>query len=200
MNKKLHGSKILISCFSEIEKLMIQKLAFKIGYRWNMDNGERYRYLSDAYAGYYVLSDGFISHAEYDEYPELEYMEEISINDLINTIIGDSDITQFTPVVIESPFRGINGEYDQENISYLNMCILDCLLRGEAPFASHVMYTDSLNDYYDEQRYFGIKAGFVWRKFAEKTIFYIDRGFSLGMVKALEHCKENNLNFEIRTL
>ena len=40
-------------------------------------------------------------------------------------------------VVLESPFAG-NVEM---NIHYARACMADCLARGEAPFASHLLYT-----------------------------------------------------------
>jgi hypothetical protein len=40
-------------------------------------------------------------------------------------------------VVVESPYAG-NIE---RNLRYLRACMADCLRRGEAPFASHGLYT-----------------------------------------------------------
>lgn len=40
-------------------------------------------------------------------------------------------------VVVESPFAGDI----QKNIEYARKCMADCLKRGEAPFASHLLYT-----------------------------------------------------------
>ena len=40
-------------------------------------------------------------------------------------------------VIIESPYAG-NVE---ENEEYARKCLRDCLMRGEAPFASHLLYT-----------------------------------------------------------
>lgn len=39
-------------------------------------------------------------------------------------------------VIIESPYA---GDVDA-NLTYLRACLRDCLLRGEAPFASHGLY------------------------------------------------------------
>lgn len=42
-------------------------------------------------------------------------------------------------VVVESPYAG-----DVErNVAYAKRCVLDCLKRGEAPYASHLFFTQS---------------------------------------------------------
>ncbi len=66
---------------------------------------------------------------------------------------------------------------------YLDACLLDSLRRGEAPFASHGLYTRPgvLDDLKPEERQLGIAAGFVWREAAEGTAFYVDLGWSGGM-------------------
>lgn len=98
-------------------------------------------------------------------------------------------------VIIESPYAGdVAG-----NEAYLRRCILDCLRRGEAPFASHRMYTDALDDVNPEERVLGIDAGFAWRHVAELTVFYIDRGWSNGMRLGLAHCQLHGLPYEERS-
>lgn len=57
----------------------------------------------------------------------------------------------------------------------------DSLARGEAPFASHLLYTQILDDDVPEQRTQGIEAGFEWGRAADASVFYFDRGFSNGM-------------------
>ena len=37
-------------------------------------------------------------------------------------------------VIMESPFAGAV----QQNVHYARLCLRDCLLRGEAPIASHL--------------------------------------------------------------
>lgn len=53
-------------------------------------------------------------------------------------------------VIIESPFAG----NVRENILYARMAVRDSLLRGEAPIASHLLYTQEgiLNDDIKEER------------------------------------------------
>jgi len=87
-------------------------------------------------------------------------------------------------VVIESPFAG-----DVErNLAYLRAAMKDCLLRGEAPFASHALYTQPgvLNDNDPAERRLGIAAGFEWGEMADAHVFYTDLGWSKGMTAALE--------------
>lgn len=86
-------------------------------------------------------------------------------------------------VVIESPFAGVSPEDRKENIIYMRAAIRDSFLRGEAPFASHAIYTQHgiLNDDDPDERELGIEAGLVWGSSASLTAVYVDRGISTGM-------------------
>lgn len=82
-------------------------------------------------------------------------------------------------VIVESPYAG-----DVErNLRYLRACLRDCLRRGEAPFASHGLYTQPgvLDDSLPAQREHGIQAGFAWRECADATVVYTNLGKSHGM-------------------
>lgn len=81
-------------------------------------------------------------------------------------------------VVVESPYAGGDRE---RNARYLRSCLLDCLRRGEAPFASHRLYPGALDDDQPEERALGIAAGNAWRVVAEATVVYMDLGVSPGM-------------------
>lgn len=101
-------------------------------------------------------------------------------------------------VIIESPFAGDvirNTEYAQK-------CMRDCLKRGEAPYASHLLYTqpNCLDDKDPVERKLGIDAGFAWRGCADLTVFYEDLGWSGGMRQGLDDCRIKGLPYEIRTL
>jgi hypothetical protein len=90
-------------------------------------------------------------------------------------------------VIVESPYAG-NIEL---NLRYLRACMADCIRRGEAPFASHGLYTQPgvLRDDVPEERMAGIHAGFGWRCVADATVVYTDLGTSTGMgygIKAAE--------------
>lgn len=101
-------------------------------------------------------------------------------------------------VIIESPYAGEIGR----NLLYVRACMRDCLNRGEAPFASHALYTqrDVLNDGDPEERAKGIAAGFAWRTFGVLTVFYVDLGWSNGMQAGKEDCDFKGLPYEERKL
>ncbi len=82
-------------------------------------------------------------------------------------------------IVVESPYAG--NVY--EHIVYARRAMADCLARGEAPFASHLLYTQEgvLCDNIPEERELGIHAGFAWRDCACGIVFYVDYGWSRGM-------------------
>jgi len=84
-------------------------------------------------------------------------------------------------VIIESP---LSGDF-KRNIRYARLCMLDCLRRGEAPFASHLLYTQVWDDCDDELRAKGIKAGHEWYKGADLCAIYTDLGESDGMRKGV---------------
>lgn len=99
-------------------------------------------------------------------------------------------------VILETPFAG-----DVErNRSYAVKCMRDCLLRGEAPFASHLLYTQALNDFDPKQREIGMTAGFAWRETADATIVYDDLGISSGMQRGIDHAKRIGQLIEFRKL
>lgn len=102
-------------------------------------------------------------------------------------------------VIIETPFAG-----DVEsNLTYGRECMRDSLLRGEAPFASHLLYTQDgvLDDNVADQRELGITSGFAFKHIPDAlTVFYIDRGMSQGMKQALWYCMDHGLPIEYRRI
>lgn len=74
------------------------------------------------------------------------------------------------------------------NRAYLAECLADSLKRGEAPFASHGIYTlpGVLDDDIDAERDAGIAAGFAWGAVADRVIVYQDLGISYGMRLGIE--------------
>lgn len=82
-------------------------------------------------------------------------------------------------VIVESPYAG-----DVErNVAYARAALRDCLLRCEAPFASHLLYTQPgvLRDEAPEERAHGIDSGLEIAKRADATVVYDDLGISRGM-------------------
>lgn len=103
-----------------------------------------------------------------------------------------------TLVILESPYAG-----DVErNIEYARMCVRDSLLRGEAPIASHLLYTQTgiLDDDIPQERQLGIDAGLAWKKVATKQVFYIDYGYSKGMLYGKEYATNNGIEIEERKI
>ena len=101
-------------------------------------------------------------------------------------------------VNIESPFAEGTGE----NLRYLRACMKDCLLRGEAPFASHALYTQEgvLDDEIPEQRRLGMDAGFEINSRMDATVVYTDLGISKGMEEGIERALDDGRPVEYRTL
>lgn len=101
-------------------------------------------------------------------------------------------------VCLESPYAGDI----ERNVKYARACMLDCLKRGEAPFASHLLYTQEgiLRDDIPAERSLGIVAGQDWAKVATKSVFYIDLGVSCGMVLGFQYAKHFKRKIEFRSL
>ena len=97
-------------------------------------------------------------------------------------------------VLVESPFAGKDKEELQRNIRYARLCLHDCFLRNEAPFASHLLYTQPgiLDDNDARQRHIGIEAGLLWGGLADMSVFYIDFGYSRGMLYGKENAIKAN--------
>lgn len=108
----------------------------------------------------------------------------------------------FIKVVLESRFAAENVEGLLLNKKFTLACMRDCFLKGEAPYASHVIYaqTHILDDFVASERAIGIKAGFFWGDEAEKTIVYTDLGISSGMQMGIDHAKKMNRPVEFREL
>ena len=101
-------------------------------------------------------------------------------------------------VILESPYAG-----DVElNIAYARACVRDSLLRGEAPIASHLLYTQEgiLDDTVPEERKHGIDAGLSWKSVAEGSVVYTDLGITKGMEYGIKQAKEQGIPVVIRNL
>lgn len=105
-------------------------------------------------------------------------------------------------VILESPYAASNKHTVQEHEKYARMCVRDSLEKGEAPIASHLLYTqpDILNDSKPEERQWGIDAGLAWRKVAEASVVYTDMGISKGMQYGIDAAIASNIPVEYRKL
>ena len=105
-------------------------------------------------------------------------------------------------VIVESPFATGLLHTEREHITYARACMKDCLGRGEAPYASHLLYTQEgvLDDSIPEEREHGIQAGFAWRQVAAKTVVYEDLGISRGMQYGIDDAKKRGIPVEYRRI
>lgn len=108
-----------------------------------------------------------------------------------------------TRVYLETPYSGDRKESEQvqeaqrqRNIKYAIMCMGDCLIRGEAPFASHLLYTQTpehgmVSDFDERYQRIGrdaaINAALSWGTVADKTVVYTDLGISSGMKYGIDN-------------
>lgn len=99
-------------------------------------------------------------------------------------------------VVIESPFAGDIAR----NILYARRALQDSIGRGEAPYASHLLYPQILDDDNEADRETGITAGLLWAEKADLRAFYVDRGMSAGMYRALRWAMAHQQLIEFRII
>lgn len=99
-------------------------------------------------------------------------------------------------VLVESPYAGDVATH----LKYLRKAMRDCFMRGEAPFASHGLYTQEgvLDDNIKAERNLGIDAGLAWGEHADKTVVYADYGISQGMKYGIELAKVKRRPVEMR--
>jgi hypothetical protein len=110
-------------------------------------------------------------------------------------------------VIVESPYAG-HGWWllalwrRWMNIRYARACLADCLRRGEAPFASHLLYTQPgvLDDGNTVERRQGILAGLEVGLRADRTVVYTDLGLSGGMRQGIAAANDADRPVEYRTL
>lgn len=112
-------------------------------------------------------------------------------------------------VIIESPYAPKNAKDPEDfqhklnlHIAYARAAMLDCLRRGEAPYASHLLYTQPgvLDDTVSADRSLGIEAGLAWGKKADATVVYEDLGISGGMALGIATAKAEGRPVEMRRL
>lgn len=101
-------------------------------------------------------------------------------------------------VIIESPYAG-----DVEaNLTYARACVRHSLSLGEAPIASHLLYTQLgiLRDEVPEERQWGIDAGLAWKAVASASIVYADRGITPGMKYGIAAAEAAGIPVEYRNI
>jgi hypothetical protein len=90
----------------------------------------------------------------------------------------------------------------EKNVAYARACLRDCLLRNEAPFASHCLYTlpGVLDDNLPSERVLGMDAGFAWHEAAHATVVYTDLGISEGMKRGIAAAELKGQIVEYRSI
>ncbi len=103
-------------------------------------------------------------------------------------------------VIVESPFAAPSVEGLQDNVQYGRDALRDAISRGEAPFASHLIYPLVLDDTDPIERHLGLSLGREWMAQAELVAVYVDRGISPGMEQGIASAKALRLPIEYRRL
>lgn len=105
-------------------------------------------------------------------------------------------------VVLESPYAAPTEAGVAENVAYAKRAAMDCLKRGEAPIASHLLWPQEglLREAEPAERALGIQAGFAWMPSAELVVLYVDRGISGGMANARLFAQKIGIPVEERRL
>ena len=88
--------------------------------------------------------------------------------------------------IIESPYGSKDEAIVKRNRAYLRRCLRDSLAKGEAPFASHAIYPQVLDDRMPDERRSGMCAGFIWAEVAELIAVYVDYGITGGMEEGIK--------------
>jgi len=99
-------------------------------------------------------------------------------------------------VIIESPYAGNL----RVNLAYAHACARDSHRKGEAPFLSHLLYTQFLDDANDSDRAEGMESGFAWMRRGDFVAVYTDLGISSGMKTGIERAMSMDIPVECRTL
>lgn len=96
-------------------------------------------------------------------------------------------------VCVESPLKGDLPK----NLEYARQCLRYVLDKGHAPFASHLLYTQVLDDRVKWQRDKSLNAGIDFGRLCEERWFFTGLGMSEGMKLALNSANEVGQHIEI---
>ncbi len=116
-----------------------------------------------------------------------------------NTFCELSNVSRIIPiprVILESPYA---GEIERNRI-FAICCIRDMLDRGEAPYASHVLYPPASQKFTKKERDRGMKAGYAWMAVADLVAVYTNLGQTEGMLRGITRAKLLKLRIEWRQL
>jgi hypothetical protein len=99
-------------------------------------------------------------------------------------------------VLIVSPYRGDT----KTNLAYARAALLDSIERGEAPFASHLLYPQVLDDNDQVQRDLGLACEAAYMKVCHKVAVYIDLELSEGMESTVCRAVSEGVHVQRRSL
>lgn len=77
------------------------------------------------------------------------------------------------------------GDFEA-NIAYARKAMRHSLSLGEAPFASHLLYPQCLDDRDPKSRELGIECEHAWITGARAVVVYVDRGITPSMQRAID--------------
>ena len=100
------------------------------------------------------------------------------------------------PVFIESPYAG----QIERNLAYARECLIHSIAKGEAPFLSHLIYTQVLDDTIYVQRLMGLRCAASFRAMCKILAVYTDLGISPGMLQGINHARELGLDIQMRRI
>lgn len=104
-------------------------------------------------------------------------------------------------VVIESPLKASTREDLVRNLRYARAALYDSVVvRQEAGFPSHLLYTQVMDDNDPGLRRIGMMAGFAWGRIAHVCAVYTDLGVSEGMWEGINRHHGNGLRIEHRSI
>jgi hypothetical protein len=94
-------------------------------------------------------------------------------------------------VCLETPFWSTDVDTVARNLRYLAWCIRDCYLNhNEAVYAGHGL--GPLGIVEQEHRHIGLGADMLALDTIRRAVFYVDLGFSPGMLDAALHAARHN--------
>ena len=96
-------------------------------------------------------------------------------------------------VSIQSPYAGD----PERNTAYARRALTDSLSRDEAPFASHLLYTQVIDE---SSRGAALQCDHAFLAKCDLVAFYMDLGFSPGMHLAHQKAIEFNVPIELRQI
>lgn len=101
-------------------------------------------------------------------------------------VVIESPFSVYVPNWVPPGFKGYTARWlRRHNVEYARRCVLDSLARDEAPYASHLFYTQVLDDRKPLERHLGMTAGFAWGAVAALRAVYCDHGISEGMFRGI---------------